>query len=56
MGQISEDDVDVEVETAGFRLGNSEALKLLDDQLLHLLTEWQSEFRALIAEKHKMMC
>lgn len=50
MGQIVEEDVGKEVETVGFRLRNSEALKSLDNQLVHLPAEWQAAFKDLIAE------
>lgn len=34
----------------GFCLRNYEALKLQDDQLVHLLQEWKSGFKTLIAD------
>lgn len=47
---ISDGDASGEVETVGFRLRNSEALKSLGHQLGHIPLEWRSEFMALVAE------
>ena len=50
MGQISDMDIGGEVDPVGFCLRNSKVSRSLEAQLGHLPSQWQSQFKALIAE------
>ncbi|KAJ8273524.1 hypothetical protein GJAV_G00102580 [Gymnothorax javanicus] len=50
MAGVPEEDGGGEAEAVGFRLGNTEDLRLLDHHLVHLLAEWQFKVKGLIVE------